>query len=98
MGKLCQQCGKPIFGRARKYCEKCKREIHLEQMHKYYVDNTSFYQYNGKYWNNRKGVQLCGTAGLGEHANTKDWEKEYELIQKEMINLKLRLKKEFWRN
>jgi hypothetical protein len=49
MVKYCTICGKPIYGRARKYCPKCKRSEHIEQMHKYYVDNTSRWMYDGKY-------------------------------------------------
>ena len=97
MGKICQQCGKPIYGKARKYCEKCKRKIHLEQMNKYYIDNTKNWQYNGKYWA-KQAEGRCGTGSLGEHANTINWKKEYTQIHKEMQNLGLRQKKEFWRS
>lgn len=87
MAKLCK-CGKPIYGRARKYCPECKRKEHLEQMHKYYVDNTSKWQYGGSYWNNQS-YGKCGTGSLGEHS-IKDHDEELKKIEKEMINLGLR--------
>ena len=97
MAKLCSICKKPIYGRARKYCPDCKRKEHLEQMHKYYVDNTSRWQYNGEYWNNRNPNQLMGSsASLGEHRN-KNFEKEQIQITKELRNLQLRDRKEHWR-
>ena len=64
-------------------------------MHKYYVDNTSRWQYGGDYWDNRKGVQLCGTGGLGAKS-TLNWNIELEKIEKEMRQLRLRDKKEHW--
>jgi hypothetical protein len=89
MVKYCTICNKIIYGRARKYCQECKKKEHLEQMHKYYIKNTSRWQYNGKYWNRRRGVQLCGTGGLGPKS-TLNWDEEQKKIEKELINLKLR--------
>lgn len=88
MAKYCIVCGCVIRGRARKYCEDCKRKEHLEQMHKYYVDNTSNWQYGGKYWNSQS-FGKCGTGSLGEHAN-KNFDEEIKKVHKEMLNLGLR--------
>ena len=97
MGKICQQCGKPIYGKARKYCETCKKEIHLNQMSDYYKKNTKEWMFGGKYWVQQSEAK-CGTGSLGEHANTNNWKKEYTQIHKEMQNLGLRQKKAFWRS
>ena len=89
MAKFCKICGIPIYGRARKYCLKCKKSEHLEQMHKYYIDNTSRWQYGGNYYKNRNPNQLMGTSGLGEHA-IKNHDIELKKVEKEMMNLGLR--------
>ena len=65
-------------------------------MAKYYRKNTNYWMYGGKYWDNRKGVQLCGTGGLGSKS-TLDWDIELKKIEQEMRNLSLRDKKEHWR-
>ena len=93
--KLCIICGEPIVGKARKYCKKCKRDEHLEQMHQYYIINQNKWQENGIYFKNRKGIQLVGTGSLGSKS-TLDWKKEFEAIQCEMRNLQLRTRKENW--
>ena len=89
MAKFCIVCGKPIFGRARKYCEKCKKSEHLEQMHKYYVDNTKRWQYGGEYWDQQRHNKF-GTGSLGAHAIVDDWNEEEKRVKKELLNLRLR--------
>lgn len=89
MAKYCKICGDPIYGRARKYCPNCKRKEHLEMMHKYYIDHTSRWQYDGEYYKNRRGVQLCGTGGLGNKMD-EDFDEELKKIEKEMMNLGLK--------
>lgn len=93
MAKLCK-CGKPIYGRARKYCPECKRKEHLEQMAKYYRDNQKRWMQGGLYWDQQRHNKF-GTGGLGSH-KLDDSDKEYEQIQKEFKNLGLRVKKEHW--
>jgi len=88
MAKYCEICGDPIYGRARKYCPECKKSEHLEQMHKYYIDNTSRWQYGGDYYDQQKHNKF-GTGGLGAHA-LKDHDDELKKIEKEMINIGLR--------
>lgn len=91
MAKFCIVCGKPIFGRARKYCLKCKRDVHLSQMNDYYIAHTNRYQYNGIYYKNRRGLQLVGTGGLGNKMDD-DFDEELKKIEKELLNLGLRKK------
>lgn len=64
-------------------------------MTNYYIEHTDRYQYGGMYWNNRKGVQLCGTGSLGAKSSL-DWDIETEKIQKEMQLLNLRKKNNYW--
>ena len=94
MAKLCIICKKPIY-KNRKYCEKCKREIHLFQMNQYYIKNTKNWMMGGKYWNQQMQYR-CGTGSLGEHS-TLNWDKETIAIQKELQNLQLRNRKQNWR-
>lgn len=94
MAKMCIICGIPIY-KGKKYCEKCKRKIHLEQMNDYYSKNTKEWQYGGKYYEQQKN-RKCGTGSLGSHALS-DFKKEWEQIQKEMRNLNLRNRKQNWR-
>lgn len=95
MAKLCKKCGIPIYGKSRKWCAKCKRDIHLTQMNDYYIAHTDRYQYGGLYWDQQSN-RRCGTSGLGEHA-INNFDIELKKIEKEMISLGLRDKKENWR-
>ena len=88
IAKFCCVCNCAIYGNARKYCEDCKRKEHLEQMAKYYRENTARWQYDGDYYKRRRGVQLCGTGGLGSHS-TFDWDLEMKKVKKEKLNLGL---------
>lgn len=94
--KICVICGKPIMGKARKYCPDCKNREHLEQMSQYYKDHTKEWMIGGKYWDQQMQGR-CGTGSLGEHAFTTNWDKEAAAIQKELQNLQLRDRKENWR-
>lgn len=94
MTKFCKVCGKPIYGRSRKYCPDCKRKVHLNQMNDYYRDHQKRWMQGGLYWDQQRFNQL-GTAGLGEH-KVDDPDKELEKIEKELQNLGLRNKKEHW--
>lgn len=64
-------------------------------MHKYYIDHTARWMYGGKYFENRRGIQLCGTGSLGSKSSL-NWDIETEQIQKEMELLNLRQKKKYW--
>ena len=95
IAKFCKRCGKPIYGKARKWCPNCKRENHLEQMHQNYIDNTKNWQFGGKYYE-KQSFGKCGTGSLGEHS-TLNWNLEMKKIEKEKLNLGLQDKKEHWR-
>ena len=95
MAKLCVKCGIPIYGKSRKYCPECKKLVHLNQMNDYYTKHTERWQYNGLYWD-QQSAGKCGTGSLGAKA-LDDPEKEYKQIQKELKNLGLRTKNEYWR-
>ena len=88
MAKFCKICGCVIYGKARKYCDTCKREVHLNQMHDFYCRNTKDWQYMGKYWS-QQSFGKCGTGSLGEHASN-DHDKELKKVEKEMLNLGLK--------
>ena len=92
--KLCVICGNPIVGKARKYCEKCKRDEHISQMRQYYIINMSRWQQNGLYWDQQRHNKF-GTGALGEK-RIKNFDAEIKAIQKELMNLGLRTRKENW--
>ncbi len=95
MAKFCKGCGIPIYGKSRKWCPKCKREVHLEMMHNYYCKNTSRWQYGGRYYDQQNKDKI-GTGSLGSHMLS-DPKKEQDQILKELQNLNLRTRKENWR-
>lgn len=95
MAKLCCICGEPLRGKARKYCDTCKRNEHLEQMATYYRKHQKRWMQNGRYWEQQRHNKF-GTGSLGSH-RLKNYDEELDKIEKELQNLGLRNKNENWR-
>lgn len=68
MKRLCQICNLPLYGKQRKYCNKCKHKVHLKQMNDNYKNNKDeWLSKDGKYI--RDNQKCLGRVSGEDHWN-----------------------------